>query len=226
MSMSREEREAAVQGAIESGASTWREVGELAGVSHEGARLIAGRLGLPLNTPTGGRRPPKAERPRKKKRRRRRPLSDPDVIARFWDLVDKSGEEYAYLSGLGPCWTWTGARSEANYGHFSALGSKSVSAHRYAWRLTYGSPVPPILDHLCHSLSTMCAGGNWCKHRACVNPAHLEGVSQSENTRRRWHRGARSVYFCRYGHEFDANTTLWDTVGRRVCRTCLEEGWA
>jgi hypothetical protein len=48
----------------------------------------------------------------------------------------------------------------------------SVSPHRFAYELLVG-PIPAglVLDHL-------------CRNRLCVNPNHLEPVTNSENPRR------------------------------------------
>lgn len=86
---------------------------------------------------------------------------------RFWARVDKS---------TGDCWLWTGGRTADGY------GTMTFSAHRMAFELARG-PVPKNLelDHI-------------CKVRLCVNPAHLEPVTRSENLRRRgggWKRRAK-----------------------------------
>jgi hypothetical protein len=47
-------------------------------------------------------------------------------------------------------------------------------------------PIPPGLyvDHACHTTDPDCAGGPNCPHRRCVNPDHLELVTDDENRRR------------------------------------------
>lgn len=61
------------------------------------------------------------------------------------------------------------------YGVFApGRGQQSVNAHRFAYQW-FNGPVAKgmVLDHT-------------CGHRNCVNPAHLEPVSQRENVRRYW----------------------------------------
>ena len=76
---------------------------------------------------------------------------------RFWAKVDRSGS----------CWLWLAATSHG-YGTFQSNG-KLVRAHRYAYELLVG-PIPGglVIDHLCRTT-------------ACVNPEHLEPVTQREN---------------------------------------------
>lgn len=82
-------------------------------------------------------------------------------IARFWSYVSKTGT----------CWLWTGTMHKKGYGQFWD-GSAIVGAHRASYVLLVG-PIPESLtiDHL-------------CRVPACVNPAHLEPVTASENSRR------------------------------------------
>lgn len=67
---------------------------------------------------------------------------------------------------------WTGAEQRYGYGNFTANG-EAHSAQRWAWYFQHGyMPIKPMcLDHLCNN-------------RWCVNAAHLEEVTYSENNRR------------------------------------------
>jgi HNH endonuclease len=102
------------------------------------------------------------------------------------------------------CWDWTGGITGNGYGYIylDGRGTPRVAAHRVAYELLVG-PIPPGLqiDHL-------------CRNRRCVNPLHLEVVTQTENVRRganHW----RNLTHCKYGHPLDG----W-SAGRRYCREC------
>ena len=139
----------------------------------------------------------------------------PTFIERFWTRVDKATET--------SCWTWTGAINGHGYGNLRVDG-RVRGAHRVAYELSVG-PIPEgmELDHLCHSADPDCAGGTTCIHRRCVNPAHLEPVTQFVN----WQRGksphaldARKTH-CTQGHEFTPeNTRVYPYRNQRVCLTC------
>lgn len=84
-----------------------------------------------------------------------------------------------------------------------------LRVHRVAYELRVG-PIPEgmQIDHL-------------CRVRRCVNPAHLEPVSQTENIRRGDSfagREARQTH-CIYGHPFSFENTLL-TKSERRCRAC------
>lgn len=90
-----------------------------------------------------------------------------DDEARFWSYVRKAGPD--------ECWQWIGAICGAprgpGYGHLN-IGGRPVMAHRYAYEQSIG-PIPDglVLDHR-------------CRNQHCVNPAHLEPVTQRENVHR------------------------------------------
>ncbi len=66
-------------------------------------------------------------------------------------------------------------------------------------------------------------GSPVCRVRHCVNPKHLEPVTQLENVRRGdGGKMQREKTHCIRGHAFDeANTYVWG--GERQCKTCNAE---
>jgi hypothetical protein len=81
------------------------------------------------------------------------------------------------------CWEWTAQINRAGYGLLNAAPSTWL-AHRWGYEHLVG-PIPEglVLDHRCHTDDPLCPPGP-CLHRRCVNPGHLEPVTQSENARR------------------------------------------
>ena len=125
----------------------------------------------------------------------------------FWKHVEKTDS----------CWLWTGTLLPAGYGQFGTRDKKHLLAHRFSYELHVG-PIPDglVIDHLCRT-------------RACVNPAHLEAVSQLENNLRGhgWVAINTRKTHCKHGHLFDEANTRWTKDGReRVCRTCAREWMA
>lgn len=109
------------------------------------------------------------------------------------------------------CWDWTAATFVGTgYGVFALTRDKSTQAHRWSYTWFVG-PIPAgaVIDHL-------------CRNHICVNPNHLEVVSQRENIRRGEVGAAlRSRTHCKNGHEFtEANTWINTRDGSRGCRTC------
>jgi hypothetical protein len=110
------------------------------------------------------------------------------------------------------CWIWQGKRTRSGgrygkggYGHYNGR-----NAHRIAYELKVG-PIPEglTIDHLCGV-------------PACVNPAHLEPVTQLENTRRYY----VQITECGNGHAFNEDNTHIRPDGTRRCRACNRDAVA
>jgi hypothetical protein len=121
------------------------------------------------------------------------------------------------------CWLWTGAGNNDGYGVFrSAAGKPKLLAHRWSYE-AHLQPIPEgmQLDHKCHTEDQGCPGGSDCAHRRCVNPAHLEPVTASENTLRQRHAG-RAKTHCPQGHPYEGSNLVVKKDGKRRCRACLK----
>ena len=121
------------------------------------------------------------------------------------------------------CWIWTARINErGGYGVFY-LNGKLEYAHRASYKMFVGDvPDELQLDHLCHTNDPACDLGDDCPHRACVNPDHLEPVTQAENNRRSNSlsaQQARQTHCRAAGHPFDEENTLHNN-GHRSCRQC------
>jgi hypothetical protein len=110
------------------------------------------------------------------------------------------------------CWEWRGPMFSNGYGLFNALGREHV-AHRVVYEQWWGRPVAigKVLDHV-------------CRNPACVNPYHLEEVTQRENTMRGTGPSAANAKktHCLNGHEFTPENTRVRASGKRECRECLK----
>jgi hypothetical protein len=135
------------------------------------------------------------------------------VEDRLWSRVEEASNG---------CWIWTGTKGPGGYGTIGYQG-RSYRVHRLAYELVVGKiPDGYQLDHICHSNDLDCPGGKGCLHRACVNPAHLEPVTQRENNLRG--RGPTAVHarktHCVHGHPFSGRNLWVPRPGKRVCRAC------
>lgn len=117
-----------------------------------------------------------------------------DPVVRFWAKVEKTET----------CWLWKAGTGTHGYGTFADAGRKPVLAHRFAYEAFVG-PIPDglTIDHLCHT-------------PLCVNPDHLEPVTQQENCRR----AKARLTHCPQGHPYDEANTWISKSGHRQCRTC------
>lgn len=85
------------------------------------------------------------------------------TVDRFWASVSENS-----CTG---CSDWRGTVGSHGYGQFGDRG-RHFLAHRWSYEYLVG-PIPAglHLDHL-------------CRNRICINPEHLEPVTQAENNRR------------------------------------------
>ncbi|MGE3448999.1 MAG: HNH endonuclease signature motif containing protein [Microbacteriaceae bacterium] len=110
------------------------------------------------------------------------------------------------VDASGPCWIWQG-KSKLGYG-FVKRGGKEYRAHRWLWEQVVG-PIPDglVIDHL-------------CRNTLCVNPDHLEPVTNRENVVRGIRPAQLAVRFadrthCKRGHEW--------VQGDALCKQCRRE---
>lgn len=110
------------------------------------------------------------------------------------------------------CWIWIGStRSINGYGQFLFNG-KLVQSHRISFEIFKGDiPNGLVIDHL-------------CRNKICVNPEHLEAVSNKENILRGIGVCANNKRKtqCKNGHEFTEQNIYRYPNGRKDCRICLK----
>lgn len=124
------------------------------------------------------------------------------------------------------CVPWTGSRTPGGYGIVGHGPDRNRNAHRVIYERVVGPLEQNMqLDHLCHTADLGCSGGTSCLHRACVNPAHLEPVTASQNRQR----GVQSrPGACPKGHPFTPENTgrkkpnAHHPNGARYCRACAQ----
>ena len=120
------------------------------------------------------------------------------------------------------CWLWMGGlkgKKDHEYSEFK-FRDKTVSGHKVSWILFKGEITEgESLDHLCRT-------------RICVNPDHLELVSQRENVLRGIGIPAINAQktHCNNGHEFTEKDWCYrykndlkntsERVPRRRCGVC------
>lgn len=115
-----------------------------------------------------------------------------------------------------PCWQWVAGLSIKGYVSISINGC-IVSLHRFMYAYCI-HPLPKgkrhgVVDHV-------------CRNRACINPAHLEFVSDAVNIMRGeglMARQARRTH-CPQGHPLSGdNLYITPSTGGRSCRICRAE---
>lgn len=126
------------------------------------------------------------------------------VLERIYEKIEPVPE-----SG---CWIWLGAtKGEEEYGRIY-IGKQRFTLHKLMYELLVG-PVPDglVLDHL-------------CRVRCCINPYHLEPVTDAVNIYRGKAPGIIRMgsAHCVKGHPWDGKNTRVHGE-RRFCRSCERE---
>lgn len=107
------------------------------------------------------------------------------------------------------CWLWLQHLNSWGYGTIR-VGNKTAYAHRVSYEMKKGKiPEGMTIDHLCRVTS-------------CVNPDHLEVVTNKENLRRGLSPSAinKRKTVCNRGHEINSENTYITAKGHRLCRKC------
>lgn len=115
------------------------------------------------------------------------------------------------------CWNWTAARGDHGYGTIgetvAPMKRKTLLAHRLSYEMHKG-PIPEglVVDHICNN-------------RGCVNPDHLQAITNLENINRSPSPEVqrRLANRCIRGHDLTDPEILYirPDTGRRQCKACI-----
>jgi len=125
---------------------------------------------------------------------------------------DRARLERSYRVDDNGCWVATLKHNGSGYTQITVNldGTRRLVLTHRASYVAFVGPIPDGLsiDHL-------------CRNRSCINPDHLEAVTQSVNVLR----GVRAVEpksECKHGHPFDEANTYYPPSGAgRQCRACV-----
>ncbi len=126
------------------------------------------------------------------------------------DLYDEKAKTklLSKIKVVNNCWVFTGDMS-FGYGR-TWYKNKHIQAHRLSYLLFNGELNSRlVIDHL-------------CRNKACVNPEHLEQVTQKENVYRGFAPtaiNARKTH-CIHGHSLSGYNLIIREKEYRQCRKC------
>ncbi len=128
-------------------------------------------------------------------------------VSDIWSRFDR---QYIPEPNTG-CWLWTGAITRSGYGSFLVKEGeqwRSKLPHRLSYERYVGT-INGVIDHK-------------CRVRSCVNPDHLQDVSQQENILLGVGIAALNAgkTHCPKGHPLLGDNLWWTKLGGRMCREC------
>lgn len=124
-----------------------------------------------------------------------------DIEIRFFEKVEEDP--------ITQCWNWIGSKTFDGYGRFWSK-NETILAHRFIYKIKKGKiPKGLTLDHL-------------CRNPSCVNPDHLEPVTQQENVLRGIGITAQNAKktHCKRGHKLKGDNLYIKPNKDRICRIC------
>lgn len=125
-------------------------------------------------------------------------------------LMDRDLGNHVRMTVNDPCILHPGSRDGTGYGQAWDYSLKRIRrAHHLAYEKAYG-PIPEglVVDHICNV-------------RHCINPNHLQAITQRENSLR----GNPPRTHCPRGHEYNKVNTYIDPKGCKICRICKNESY-
>lgn len=133
-----------------------------------------------------------------------KPWEIPATLQRAKPLHERFLEKFVVDEETG-CWVWQAQTARKGYARFRHPSGQL--AHRYAYE-HYVGPIPDgmTIDHL-------------CRNQGCVNPAHMEAVTATENSLRA--HALRTT--CPRGHDYDKVHVRSDGRAKRGCSRCERE---
>lgn len=140
-------------------------------------------------------------------------------MSQIVDIQHLTEEQKKFLSKVikdeNGCWIWQSSKNKITGYGIAVSNRKMVIAHRLSYRLFKDTiPLGLVVHHLCHV-------------KLCVNPDHLQIMTQTENLKQSDGLYSNSICahnskktHCPRGHEYTKISTKGRT--RRVCLLCRE----
>ena len=137
-------------------------------------------------------------------------------MKRRFNTIERFVRKIDFNSSPIGCWIWKGCfggyqKLARSYGRFY-LNEKNVMAHRFSFEYFNKKTIPDgfHIDHLC------------CNTK-CVNPNHLEVVTERENMLRAKNPLSSQAHktHCKRGHLLNGKNLYVGKDGHRKCLTCI-----